>query len=46
MTFIHEIPDWPQFIWDEAKLPSQLAAVRHHQGKLLGRMEGLGSFGS
>lgn len=42
MTYIHQIPDWPQFTWDKAKLSSQLAAVRHRQGKLLGRMEGIG----
>lgn len=42
MTYIHELPDWPQFTWDKARLSSQLAAVRHRQGKLLGRMEGLG----
>ena len=42
MTYIHEITDWPQFTWDKAKLSSQLPAVRHRQGKLLGRMEGLG----
>lgn len=42
MTYIHELPDWPQFTWDKGKLSSQLAAVRHRQGKLLGRMEGLG----
>ena len=42
MIYIHELPDWPQFTWDKAKLSSQLAAVRHRQGKLLGRMEGLG----
>ena len=37
MTYIHEITDWPQFSWDKAKLSSQLAAVRHRQGKLLGK---------
>lgn len=42
MTYIHQIPDWPRFTWDKAKLSSQLAAVRHWQGKLLGRMEGIG----
>jgi len=42
MTYIHELTDWPHFFWDKAKLSSQLAAVRHRQGKLLGRMEGLG----
>lgn len=42
MTYIHELTDWPRFTWDKAKLSSQLVAVRHRQGKLLGRMEGLG----
>ena len=41
-TYIHELPDWPKFRWSEEKLASQLAAVRHHQGRLIGRMEGLG----
>lgn len=34
--------DWPAFRWDEAGLAANLAAVRHAQGRLLGRMEGLG----
>ena len=34
--------DWPAFRWDEAGLASRLAAIRHAQGRLLGRMEGLG----
>ena len=42
MTYIHELPDWPNYTWDEAALSAQLAAVRHRQGRLLGRMEGLG----
>ncbi|PJI84290.1 Fic family protein [Yoonia maricola] len=42
MTYIHERDDWPDFIWDNAALSSKLAAVRHRQGRLLGRMEGLG----
>jgi Fic family protein len=42
MTYIHDHPDWPRFRWDKAALSEQLAAVRHRQGKLLGRMEGLG----
>ncbi len=42
MNFIHELPDWPNLKWDDAKLSPLLADVRHRQGRLLGRMEGLG----
>ena len=42
LTYIHELRDWPKFRWDDEKLAPQLAAVRHHQGRLIGRMEGLG----
>jgi Fic family protein len=38
----HELPDWPTFRWDAEGLSEKLAAVRHRQGRLLGRMEGLG----
>lgn len=42
MTFIHEQADWPNFTWNATELADQLAAVRHRQGRLLGRMEALG----
>lgn len=42
MTYIHDLPNWPNFTWDQAKLSPLLAEVRHKQGRLLGRMEGLG----
>ena len=42
MAFIHEKSDWPQFLWDAAALAPVLAAVRHRQGRLLGKMESLG----
>ncbi|MDR3474348.1 MAG: Fic family protein [Devosia sp.] len=42
MSYIHELPEWPDFRWDQERVASQLAAVRHHQGRLLGRMETLG----
>lgn len=42
MPYIHERPDWPNFRLDQEKLAGRLAAVRHHQGRLLGRMEALG----
>jgi Fic family protein len=42
MTFIHEQPDWPRFRWNSDLLAVPLAAVRHQQGKHLGKMEALG----
>lgn len=42
MGYIHERADWPKLTWDDAKLSALLADVRHRQGRLLGRMEGLG----
>ena len=42
MTYIHERPDWPDFTWDSHALSGPLAAVRHKQGKHLGKMEALG----
>lgn len=40
--WIHEHHNWPNFIWDAEILASKLADIRHRQGRLLGRMEGLG----
>ena len=42
MRYIHEWANWPTFQWDIAKLAEQLAAMRHKQGVLLGRMSALG----
>ena len=42
MRYIHQHPDWPNLHWDDARLLPLLAEVRHRQGRLLGRMEGLG----
>lgn len=42
MAFIHELADWPKFSWDDGALAGALAAVRHKQGRHLGKMEGLG----
>lgn len=41
-TYIYELPDWPKFRWDARHLADRLAAVRHRQGRLIGRMEALG----
>ena len=42
MSYIHEKRGWPNLKWNDAKLLPLLAEVRHRQGRLLGRMEGLG----
>jgi len=42
VTYSHQRSDWPHFRWDAERLAGQLAAVRHRQGRLIGRMEGLG----
>ena len=42
MAFIHERPEWPELTWDTEALAGPLAAVRHKQGRHLGRMEALG----
>ncbi len=41
-TYLHELKNWPQFKWDQKRLAEPLAAVRHRQGRLLGRMDSLG----
>ena len=40
--YIHELKNWPKFRWSQERLAEQLAAVRHRQGRLIGRMESLG----
>ena len=42
MSYIHELPGWPELSWDMDALAAPLAAVRHAQGKHLGRMQALG----
>jgi Fic family protein len=42
VQYIHELKDWPAFRWRAEQLSAQLAAVRHRQGRLIGRMEALG----
>lgn len=41
-SYIYEQPDWPDFRWDSDALAELLAAVRHKQGRFLGRMEAIG----
>lgn len=42
VAYIHRLPDWPKFTWRQDELAGRLGAVRHLQGRLLGRMERLG----
>ena len=40
--YIHQLPGWPRFNWSRERLAEPLAAVRHRQGRLIGRMDALG----
>ena len=42
MAYIHVQETWPSFTWQDQELAASLAHVRHRQGRLIGRMEGLG----
>ncbi len=40
--WIYKHQNWPNLTWDSQKIASKLADIRHRQGRLIGRMEGLG----
>src|SRR5678816_4390847 len=40
--YVHERAAWPELAWDSAELAPALSAVRHKQGRLIGKMEELG----
>jgi Fic family protein len=40
--YIHQRRQWPHFTWDAIAVADLLGTVRHKQGRLVGRMEGLG----
>jgi Fic family protein len=42
MTYVHETVEWPKLVWNGDTLADSLGAVRHKQGRLLGKMEALG----
>jgi Fic family protein len=42
MEYIHDRKNWPKLTWSPERLAGQLAGVRHRQGRLIGRLEGLG----
>ena len=41
-TFIHDLPDWPGFRWNDRDLATPLSTARHLQGRLAGQMQALG----
>ncbi len=42
MIYIYQRPRWPEFTWDSETIAGPLAAVRHKQGRHLGKIEALG----
>ena len=40
--YIHELKDWPHFLWDHKKISELLIRIRHQQGVLIGGMESIG----
>lgn len=40
--YIYQLKAWPTFIWKDEELILPLSEVRHKQGRLLGKLEGLG----
>ena len=40
--FIHTLANWPKFQWDRTRIAELEGRVRYEQGRLLGRMEGVG----
>ena len=42
MDYTYHTPSWPSFRWNDEHITRRLAAVRHRQGRLIGRMEALG----
>jgi Fic family protein len=40
--YIYQRYGWPKFTWNQEAVAGQLAAVRHRQGRLIGRMQALG----
>jgi Fic family protein len=42
VKYIHILKEWPAFTWNDDQLILPLSSVRHKQGRLLGKLEGLG----
>ena len=42
MSFIHQLPQWPEFEIDSKKILPLVGRVRNLQGQLAGKMEAIG----
>lgn len=42
MPYIYQHPHWPSFTWEQSSVLQHLTELRYKQGRLLGKMEGLG----
>src|SRR3982750_1966668 len=42
--YIYEFSDWAAFTWNPNEIATLVIQVRHKQGRLLGRMEGIGFY--
>ncbi len=40
--YIHELKNWPNFLWDQKSIVKLLIQIRHQQGRLMGGMESIG----
>jgi len=40
--YIHELPEWPRFHWNQEHFADRLAEVSHEQGRLLGQLQAQG----
>ncbi|MGB6035434.1 MAG: DUF4172 domain-containing protein, partial [Cryomorphaceae bacterium] len=40
--YIHQKPSWPTLVWQDSELVKPLSEARNMQGRLLGKMEGIG----
>lgn len=40
--YIYQLPNWPDFFWDQERISPLLVHLRHQQGRLIGKMESLG----
>ncbi len=40
--YIHEIKEWPHFLWSQEKIADLLIGLRHEQGRLIGGMQSIG----
>src|SRR5665213_2260696 len=41
-SYIHQLNNWPKFVWNHQQIAALIGSVRHTQGRLLGSMDSLG----